>query len=174
MFCMSASSRGASRLPPVVAAGSRCFKKLDILTFLPPSETGDSHTPVSDQGECPPPPLAQTAQPVVQRGLPRARGRAQAGGNLWNGNEREVVLSEGGMWGFISAGDISCSNDTCKHRSCHLCTRDVANGNGREKMKTVAHTGPATLGVCLGRPCQCACGSERLPVRSCCGGESPD
>ena len=52
------SSRGASRLPPVVAAGSRCFKKLDILTFLPPSETGDSHTPVSDQGECIPPPLA--------------------------------------------------------------------------------------------------------------------
>ena len=34
-------------------------KKIDILTFLPPSETGDSHTPVSDQGECPPPPLAR-------------------------------------------------------------------------------------------------------------------
>ena len=27
--------------------------KIDILIFLPPSETGDSHTPVSDQGECP-------------------------------------------------------------------------------------------------------------------------
>ena len=41
----------------------------------------------------------------------------------------------------------------------------VANGNGREKTSS-CHTAPATLGVCLGRPCQCACGSERLPVRS--------
>ena len=32
---------------------------------MPPSETGDSHTPVSDQGECPPPPLALTAQDSV-------------------------------------------------------------------------------------------------------------
>ena len=41
--------------------------KLDILTLLPPSETGDSHTPVSDQGECPPPPLALPAQDSVPR-----------------------------------------------------------------------------------------------------------
>ena len=41
--------------------------KLDVLTFWPPSETGDSHTPVSDQGECPPPSLALTAQDSVPR-----------------------------------------------------------------------------------------------------------
>ena len=43
------------------------IKKLDILTSLPPSETGDRTTPVSDQRDCVPPPLALPAQDSVPR-----------------------------------------------------------------------------------------------------------
>ena len=42
-------------------------KKLDILTFLPPSETGDSHHRYIRLWECPPPPLALPAQDSVPR-----------------------------------------------------------------------------------------------------------
>jgi len=56
-------------------------KKLDLLIFLPPSETGDTHTPVSDQGDCPPPPLALPAQDSVPRYRRHiARDTAQGGG----------------------------------------------------------------------------------------------
>ena len=41
--------------------------KLDILTFLPPSETGDSHHRYIRLWECPPPPLALPAQDSVPR-----------------------------------------------------------------------------------------------------------
>ena len=43
------------------------LEKLDILTFLPPSETGDSHHRYIRLWECPPPPLALPAQDSVPR-----------------------------------------------------------------------------------------------------------
>ena len=55
-------------------------RKKNILTFKPPSKTGDSHTPVSDQGECPPPPLALTAQDSVPRGRRHIVGDTTQGG----------------------------------------------------------------------------------------------
>ena len=45
----------------------RIHEKLNILSFALASETRDSHTPVSDQGECASPSLALTAQDSVPR-----------------------------------------------------------------------------------------------------------
>ena len=52
---------------------------MNILTFCLASDARDSHTPVSDQGECPPPPPAL----LTQDSMPRER-RHLAGGT-WEG-----------------------------------------------------------------------------------------
>ena len=41
--------------------------KLDILSFALASETRDTHTPVTDRWDCPPPSLAQSALDSVPR-----------------------------------------------------------------------------------------------------------
>jgi len=59
--------------------GVASFEKLNILSFALASDARDSHTPVSDQGECPPPPPAL----LTQDSMPRER-RHLAGGT-WEG-----------------------------------------------------------------------------------------
>ena len=51
-----------------------------VLTFKPPSETRDRTTPVSDQRDCPPPPLALTAQDCVPRRRRHIAGDTAQGG----------------------------------------------------------------------------------------------
>ena len=58
--------------------------QLNILSFALASETGDSHTPVSDQGECPPPLPAL----LTQDSMPRER--RHLAGETWEGGS--VVL----------------------------------------------------------------------------------
>ena len=58
-------ARDGSGLPTPKGRWRR--KKKIFFTFWPPSETGDRTTPVSDQRDCPPPPLAQSALDSVPR-----------------------------------------------------------------------------------------------------------
>ena len=59
-------------------------KKLNILSFALASDARDSHTPVSDQGECPPPLPAL----LTQDSMPRER--RHMAGVTWEGGS--VVL----------------------------------------------------------------------------------
>ena len=56
-------------ISPEVPCPRRPPAKLNILSFALASDARDSHTPVSDQGECPPPPPAL----LTQDSMPRER-----------------------------------------------------------------------------------------------------
>ena len=60
----------------------RTKKKLNILSFALASDARDSHTPVSDQGECPPPPPALLTQDSMPRERRHLAGGTREGGSV--------------------------------------------------------------------------------------------
>ena len=56
--------------------------KLNILIFALASDARDSHTPVSDQGECPPPPPALLTQDSMPRERRHLAGETWEGGSV--------------------------------------------------------------------------------------------
>ena len=94
-------------LAPTLAILHLLGKKLNILSFALASDARDSHTPVSDQGECPPPPPAL----LTQDSMPRER--RHLAGVTWEGGlvvlsfllSRECSLDATGLLRFRT-GDV--------------------------------------------------------------------
>ena len=102
-------SRGRAPVSAVsaVSAASAVSAKLNILSFALASDARHSHTPVSDQGECPPPPPAL----LTQDSMPRER--RHLAGVTWEGGlvvlffllSRECSLDATGLLRFRT-GDV--------------------------------------------------------------------
>ena len=82
-----------SRLQSPQVTTEDCPKKLNILSFALASDAGDTHTPVTDRWDCPPPPPAL----LTQDSMPRER-RHLAGVNWEGGSVVLFFCALGGMF----------------------------------------------------------------------------